>query len=74
MSEHVYYIIVAAILAGLIPLVPRMICLRIRVLRWLRWTGIADWHQRNFKPLVIIVRVIMLTIAVVMLVLGITGG
>ena len=74
MSEHVYYIIVTAILAGLIPLVPRMICLRIKVLNWLRWTWLADWHQRNFKPLVIIVRVIILTIAMVMLVLGITGG
>ncbi|MBU8933975.1 MAG: hypothetical protein KOO62_08195 [candidate division Zixibacteria bacterium] len=73
MSETIYYFIIAAILVALIPIVPKFLCLRIKILRFLRWKSLADWHARHFGGLVIAVRAIMGVIAIVVLILGIKG-
>lgn len=70
MAEHVYYILVATILVALLPLVPKMIAMRTRVLHILRLKCLAGWHERNAGTLVVVVRVIFTALAVVMAVLA----
>ncbi len=70
MEKQTYYLIVAAILFVLIPLVPQMMRLRISVLRWLRWTWLADRHERHIEGLVTAVRIILLALAVYLVVLA----
>jgi len=70
MGEHVYYILVAAILVAMLPLVPKMIALRTRVLYALHLKSLACWHERNSGTLVVVVRLILATIAAVLVVLA----
>jgi hypothetical protein len=72
MNEQMYCIIAAVIALVLIPLVPKMICLRARVLRAVHWNSLAEWHERHLNVLVPIVRAILAAIAVVLLVLGLS--
>ena len=67
MTQNMALLIVAAIVVGLIPIVPKMVGLRIKVLRWLRLNRLADWHERNIKTLTPIVRGIMGAIALVLI-------
>jgi hypothetical protein len=71
MDENLYYAIVAAVLVILIPIVPKMVRVRIAALRWLRWNRLADIHEQGFNPIVIAVRVIMLALAVYLFVLAV---
>ncbi|MHC4500989.1 MAG: hypothetical protein ACYS21_17960 [Planctomycetota bacterium] len=73
MKESVYYFIVAAVLLALIPIVPKMIAFRIRVLHFLRWKSLASWHERNFRGFVIGVRLIMVAIALTLIIVASTG-
>ena len=73
MSETVFLFIAAAIAIGMIPLVPRMVCLKIRLLRFLRLRWFADLHERYSKGIVTAMRVIIGGIAVVLLILGFEG-
>lgn len=73
MKESVYYFLVAAVLLALIPIVPKMITLRIRVLRFLRWKTLASWHERNFRGFVIGVRLTMAVIALTLITIASTG-
>jgi hypothetical protein len=74
MDKSYYFFIVAAIFVAIIPLVSKMMALRIKMLRFLRLNWLADWHQRNFHGFVIAVRVILGVLAIVLVVLGLTGG
>ena len=74
MSNAQIYIGLAVLMVGLIPLVPKMMRLRIRFFRFLRWNWLANLHEKHFRGLVIAVRVIMLAIATILLVLGFSGG
>ena len=69
MTKQAYYLIVAAILLVLIPLVPQLLRIRIALLRKIRWTWLADLNERNFGGFVIASRIIMLVIAAVLAVL-----
>ncbi len=73
MEERMYYAIIAALIIILLPIVPKMVQVRIAVLRWLRWNWLADAHERGFKPLVIAVRVVMVCIAAYLFFLTIGG-
>ncbi len=73
MTEQTYYIVVALILVALLPLVPKMIALRTRVLYALHLRCLAGWHDRNAGTLVVAVRVIMAAIAVTLAVLAFTS-
>lgn len=73
MTEQTYFLIVAVVVFGLIPLVPRMIGLRTRVLYALRLRSLAGWHERNAGTLVVAVRAIFAATAVVLAVLAFAG-
>jgi len=70
MTEQAYYIIATLILVALLPLVPKMIALRTRVLYALRLCCLAGWHERNSATLVVAVRVIIAALAVILAVLA----
>ena len=67
MTQDTALIIVAIILFALIPLVPKMVNLRIKVLRWFKWNWLADWHERNLTVLTPIVRTILVVLAIYLL-------
>lgn len=73
MSEQTVFFIFAAIAAALVPLVPKIVVFRIKVLRFLHLAGFADWHQRNFAVVVIALRVILTMLAITLVILGIFG-
>lgn len=54
----------------LIPFMPKLIRLRIRILRWIHWNWAANLLERNFDSWVLIFRVAVLAIASVLLYLG----
>lgn len=64
MAQDIALISFAILLFVLIPIVPKMFGLRIRVLRWLKWNKLADWHERNILILTPILRSIMFVLAV----------
>lgn len=73
MTEKVFFISAAFIMAVLIIIVPQMMSLRIRVLRWIHWNRLADWHQRNFKKLVVVVRIMIAAIIAILIILAISS-
>ena len=64
MAQDVALIAFAILLFVLIPIVPKMVGLRIRVLRWLKWNKLADWHERNITVLTPIIRSILFVLAI----------
>ncbi len=70
MSKSIVLVIIAAILLGLIPIIPRMVALRVRVLRFLHWNWFADWHERNAHGITVGVRIFLAVLAVYLLTLG----
>ena len=71
MYFSVYLFALAAIMICLIPLVPRLLNVRICILRKIRLRRLADWHQRNFEGIIVAVRVIMAIMALILVGLGI---
>ena len=63
---HITFILRACILAVIIPLLPKLIRVRVWVLRKMHLFKLADWHERN---LVVIVQVVRTVLAVLILVL-----
>jgi hypothetical protein len=53
----------------LIPIVPHVLRIRIALLRKIRWTWLADLHERKFGGFVAAIRLVMLAIAILLLVL-----
>ena len=64
MAQDVALISFAILLFVLIPLVPKLVIIRIRFLRWVKWNKIADWHERNSVRLVPVIRSVMFVVAV----------
>ena len=64
MEERLFFLIVAFLMIILIPLVPRMIEFSIKVLRMLKWEGLANLYGKHFKQLVTIVRIMMAPIII----------
>lgn len=73
MTKPTLHIVVVVILLGLVPLVPKMIALRTRVLHALHLNRLANWHDRNAATLVVVVRAIIVCVAVVVAVIGFSG-
>ncbi len=69
MEERLLFLVIVVIMIVLIPLVPLMIQFRIKVLRMLKWRGIADFHVRHFGQIVMIVRTIIVAIVIFLIVL-----
>ena len=64
MEKRLFLLIVALLMIILIPLVPRMIEFSIKVLRMLKWEGLANLYGKHFKQLVTIVRIMMAPIII----------
>lgn len=73
MTEKVFYISVAFILGVIFFIVPQFVSIRVRVLRWIHWTRLADWHQRNFKALVAVVRIMIAAVIAILIILTISS-
>ena len=67
MTQDTALVIFALILFLLVPIVPKMVGLRIKVLRWLKWNRLADWHERNIPVLTSIIRAVMIVLAIYLL-------
>ena len=74
MSETVYFFILSAIMFLMAVITPKVLKLRIRVLRFMHWNWFADWHQRNFAGFVIAARIILVCIGFLLLYFGLTGS
>ena len=71
MSETIAVVIIAALLLGLVPIVPKMIAFRTNVLRTLHLNAFANWNERNASTLVVVVRSIFVVLAIFLLVLAV---
>lgn len=70
MNNQVLFFILAGVMLLLLPLVPRMMTLRIRILRFLHLRWLADLHEKYFDGLTIAVRVILVAMAGLFTALG----
>jgi len=57
----------AVLLLILIPLAPRLMRLRIRILRWLHWDWAVNLLEKHFDVWVWMLRIVLFVIAVVLL-------
>jgi hypothetical protein len=73
MEERLFFLLIAVVMIILIPLVPRIIQFRIKLLRMLKWNCLADFHGKNFVQLVMIARIVMALIIIYMMVLVFIG-
>ena len=60
----------AILLLILIPLAPKLVRLRIRILRWIHWNWAVKLLEKYFDGWVLFVRIVLLVIAVVLLYAG----
>ncbi len=60
----------AALFLILIPLAPKLIRLRIRILRWLHWDWAVNLLEKHFDGWVLFVRIFLFVIAAVLLYVG----
>jgi len=54
----------------LIPFVPQLVRLRIRILRWLHWNWAVNLLERHFQGWVSFFRIFLFVLAIVMLAIG----
>ncbi len=64
MAQDIALISFAILIFLLIPIVPKLVGIRIRFLRWLKWNKLADWHERNIPILTPVIRSVMFVVAV----------
>lgn len=69
MERQTVYIIVACILAVCIPLLPKLVQVRVWGLRKAHLFKLANWHERNRVVLVKVFRVIFAAVILVLLLL-----
>ena len=70
MEEFLLFLLITAIMIILIPVSPRMIRFRIKVLRILKWNSLADFHERHFAQIVTIARTVIVLIVILLMVLA----
>ena len=70
MTKQMYFLILAAVMLVLIPIVPNMLRLRVAIFRKFHWTWLADLHERNMGAFVMAVRIILLAMAVLLVVIA----
>ena len=69
-----WYLLFGIIMLLIVPIVPKIISLRVRILHFFRLHALADWHERNSKAISVAVRAIFAAVGVVLLYFGITGS
>ncbi|MEO2018449.1 MAG: hypothetical protein ABGZ53_29210 [Fuerstiella sp.] len=67
---HAVLFLLAIVSLILIPLAPKLVRLRIRFLRWLRWDWAVNLAEKYFDGRVLIFRIILLVIAIVLFYTG----
>ena len=70
MEELLLFLLIAGIMIILIPVFPRMIRFRIKILRILKWNSLADFHERHFAQIVTIARTVIVLIVIFLMVLA----
>jgi hypothetical protein len=74
MTEQIVLLIVVAVTAALIPLAPKLLQLRISILRKIHLIRLANWHERHSKALVLAMRLIWVAIILLLLWIALSGG
>jgi hypothetical protein len=69
MESWVFYLI-AAVLLVLIPFMPALVRIRIRLLRWIHWYSLADLLENHFENWVLVFRVVVFVLSVVLVLFG----
>ena len=64
------FFVIAFVLLILIPFMPQLVRLRIRVLRWLRWGWAATLWEDHFQTWVLPFRPVLIVAAAVLLYIG----
>lgn len=67
---HVALLSLALLSLILIPLAPKLLRLRIRILRWLRWNWAASLLEKHFDGWVLFFRMVLLVIAALLFLAG----
>ena len=62
----------AILLLVLIPIAPKLIRLRIRILRWIHWNWAANLMEKHFQGFVLFTRIVMFVAAAVLFYVGLT--
>ncbi|MGD8539930.1 MAG: hypothetical protein PVI66_14540 [Candidatus Aminicenantes bacterium] len=66
MELRLLFVAIALILIVLIPIAPKLIRFRIAVFRKLKWNCLANFHEKHFDQLIIVVRVILALIIAIL--------
>ena len=69
MEERILFLGLAAVTIIFILLVPQMTRFHIKVLRMLKWKGLADYEQKHIKQIAAFVRIIMIIIVIFLIAL-----
>ena len=64
------FCIIAVVLLILIPFMPKLVILRIRVLKWLHWSWAANLLENHFQTWVLVFRIVLIVAAAVFLYIG----
>ena len=62
--------VIAILLLVLIPFMPSLLRLRIRILRWLNWTWAVNLLENHFQGWVAFFRILLLVIAALLFYIG----
>ena len=67
---YAFFFALAALSLILIPLAPKLVRLRIKIMRWLGWNWAVNLLEKHFDFWVMFVRVFLIVIAVVLFLAG----
>ncbi len=70
MEQSVALIVISVIVFALIPLAPKVLMLRIKLFRFLRWNWLAALHEKHFVGFILAARIILAGIAILLLTTG----
>jgi hypothetical protein len=65
--------VIAIVLLILIPFMPRLVRLRIRLLRWLHWSWAANLLEKHFQTWVLVFRIVLIVATAVFLYIGLVN-
>jgi hypothetical protein len=60
---HMWLFVIAILLLVLIPFMPALLRLRIRILRWLKWNWAANLLENHFQGWLVLFRILLFVVA-----------
>ncbi len=66
MELRIFLVVIAAIMIVLFSVAPKLIQFRMAVFRKLKWNCLANFHEKHFDQLVIIIRFILALIVAIL--------